>query len=61
MVVRGGTRKLDNLRALAHTTVGARCHLVGGRLSITGARWGLTGAEAVLLLRTVHSNGDLDN
>ncbi|MFE4873862.1 hypothetical protein [Streptomyces sp. NPDC056682] len=30
------------------------------RRDITGARWGLHGAEAVLRLRTVVSNGDLD-
>lgn len=27
---------------------------------MTGARWGLTGAEAVLRLRTLIDNGDLD-
>jgi hypothetical protein len=37
---------------------GACRHLIGDRLGITGARWGLTGAEAILLLRAVHSNGD---
>jgi hypothetical protein len=26
----------------------------------TGARWGLDGAEAVLRLRALHANGDLD-
>jgi hypothetical protein len=30
------------------------------RLEITGARWGLAGAEAVLKLRALVSNGDLD-
>jgi hypothetical protein len=39
---------------------GACRHLVGDRLGITGARWGLAGADAVLLLRAVHSNGHLD-
>jgi hypothetical protein len=39
---------------------GACRHLIGDRLDITGARWGLTGAEAVLKLRAVHANGDLD-
>jgi hypothetical protein len=29
-------------------------------LDITGARWGLQGAEAVLQLRTLTANGDLD-
>lgn len=40
---------------------GACKHLIDDRLDITGARWGLTGAEAVLKLRAVHANGDLDS
>jgi hypothetical protein len=39
---------------------GACRHLVKDRLDITGARWGLPGAEAVLKLRALTSNGDLD-
>lgn len=39
---------------------GACRHLIADRLDITGARWGLHGAEAVLRLRTVTANGDLD-
>jgi hypothetical protein len=39
---------------------GACRHLVRDRLDITGARWGLPGAEAILKLRAVRSNGDLD-
>lgn len=39
---------------------GTARHLIGDRLEITGARWGLAGAEAVLRLRAVISNGDLD-
>jgi hypothetical protein len=39
---------------------GACRHLVKDRLAITGARWSLPGAEAVLLLRTLITNGDLD-
>ena len=39
---------------------GTARHLVGDRLEITGARWGLAGAEAILKLRAVISNGDLD-
>ncbi|MER6571053.1 ISKra4 family transposase [Streptomyces sp. NPDC001093] len=39
---------------------GACRHLIADRLDITGARWGLAGAEAVLKLRAVTSNGDLD-
>lgn len=35
-----------------------RAHIA--RLEITGARWGLAGAEAILRLRAVISNGDLD-
>ncbi|WP_425824793.1 hypothetical protein [Streptomyces fractus] len=39
---------------------GAARHLVADRLDISGARWGLDGAEAVLKLRAVAANGDLD-
>lgn len=39
---------------------GACRHLVKDRMDITGARWGLHGAEAILQLRAIHSNGDLD-
>lgn len=39
---------------------GACRHLVKDRMDITGARWGLSGAEAVLKLRALRSNGDLD-
>jgi hypothetical protein len=39
---------------------GACRHLIADRLDITGARWGLAGAEAVLKLRALISNGDLD-
>jgi hypothetical protein len=39
---------------------GACRHLVKDRLDITGARWGLESAEAVLKLRALISNGDLD-
>ena len=39
---------------------GACRHLVKDRLDITGARWGLESAEAVLKLRAMISNGDLD-
>lgn len=39
---------------------GACRHLIGDRLDITGARWGLQGAEAVLQLRALTDNGDLD-
>jgi hypothetical protein len=35
-------------------------YLVKDRLAITGARWSLPGAEAVLLLRAVITNGDLE-
>ena len=39
---------------------GACRHLVADRMAITGARWGLDGAEAILKLRALISNGDLD-
>ncbi|MFI0242222.1 ISKra4 family transposase [Streptomyces sp. NPDC016845] len=39
---------------------GAARHLIADRLDISGARWGLKGAEAVLKLRAVAANGDLD-
>jgi hypothetical protein len=39
---------------------GACRHLVNDRLDITGVRWGLAGAEAILKLRALISNGDLD-
>jgi len=35
--------------------------LVKDRLDLTGSRWGLKGAEAILKLRALHSNGDLEN
>jgi hypothetical protein len=39
---------------------GAARHLVKDRMDITGARWGLPGAEAILRLRALVTNGDLD-
>ena len=39
---------------------GAARHLIADRLDITGARWSLAGAEAVLKLRALISNGDLE-
>src|SRR6266545_1531958 len=39
---------------------GACRHLVRDRMDITGARWRLEGAEAILKLRALISNGDLD-
>ncbi len=39
---------------------GACRHLVKDRMDITGARWGLPGAQAILTLRALGSNGDLD-
>lgn len=35
-------------------------YLVADRMDITGARWSVNGAEAVLKLRAVRANGDLD-
>lgn len=40
---------------------GACRHLVKDRFDLTGARWGLDGAEAILKLRSVVTNNDLDN
>ncbi len=40
---------------------GACRHLVADRMDLTGARWGAPGAEAVLKLRAIHSNGDLES
>jgi hypothetical protein len=39
---------------------GACRHLIKDRMDITGARWGLQGAEAILKLRAIRSNNDLD-
>ena len=39
---------------------GACRHLVKDRTDITGARWSLPGAEAILTLRALITNGDLD-
>lgn len=58
---------LDYPRALAKgwpiatgVIEGACRHLVKDRMDITGARWGLNSAEAVLKLRAIRANGDLD-
>jgi hypothetical protein len=40
---------------------GACRYLVKDRMDITGARWSVEGAEAVLKLRALISNGDLDD
>jgi hypothetical protein len=39
---------------------GACRHLVSDRMGITGARWSQPGAEAILWLRAIAANGDLD-
>ena len=39
---------------------GACRHLVADRMGITGARWSLEGAQAILWLRAIRANGDLD-
>jgi hypothetical protein len=58
---------LDYPRALASgwpiatgVIEGACRHLVQDRMGITGARWGLDGAQAILWLRAIRANGDLD-
>jgi len=40
---------------------GACRHLVKDRMDLTGARWGLHGDQAILKLRALRSNGDLDD
>lgn len=48
-------------RPIATEAVEGACrHLIADCLDITGARWGLHGAEAVLRLRALVSNSDLD-
>ncbi|MFB4285551.1 MULTISPECIES: ISKra4 family transposase [unclassified Nonomuraea] len=39
---------------------GACRHLIADRFDLAGARWGLAGAEAILKLRSLIANGDLD-
>jgi len=58
---------LDYPRALASgwpiatgVIEGACRHLVQDRMGITGARWSLDGAQAILWLRAIRANGDLD-
>ena len=40
---------------------GAVRYVVRDRMDVTGARWSVNGAEAVLKLRAVRANGDLDD
>ena len=40
---------------------GAARWLIKDRMEVTGARWGLDSAEAVLRLRALRGNGDLDD
>jgi hypothetical protein len=58
---------LDYPTALSHgwpiatgVIEGACRHLVKDRMDLTGARWSLDGAEAILQLRALRTNGDLD-
>jgi hypothetical protein len=58
---------LDYPRALANgwpiatgVIEGACRHLVHDRMGITGARWSVEGAQAILWLRAIRANGDLD-
>jgi hypothetical protein len=58
---------LDYPRALASgwpiatgVIEGACRHLVHDRMGITGARWSIPGAEAILWLRAIAANGDID-
>ncbi|MFG2085282.1 ISKra4 family transposase [Spirillospora sp. NPDC048824] len=40
---------------------GACRHLIADRFNLAGARWGLPGAEAILKLRALNTNQDLDH
>lgn len=52
---------LEHGRPIATGVIEGACrHLVKDRMDLTGARWSLPGAEAILKLRALHSNGDLD-
>ncbi len=51
----------DGLPITSGVIEGACRHLCKDRLDITGARWGLDTAEAVLRLRALVSNGDIDD
>jgi hypothetical protein len=54
-------RALENGWPIATGVIEGACrHLVHDRMGITGARWGLPGAEAILALRAIKANGDLD-
>lgn len=55
-------RALENGWPIATGVIEGTCrHLVKDRMDITGARWSLAGAEAILLLRALHINGDLED
>lgn len=51
----------DGLPIGSGVVEGACRHAVKDRMAVTGARWGLEGGEAVLRLRALRSNGDLDD
>jgi len=54
-------RALENGWPIATGVIEGACrHLINDRMGITGARWGLPGAEAILRLRAIRANGDLD-
>jgi hypothetical protein len=49
-------------RPIASGLIEGACRwLVKDRMEVTGARWGLDGAEAILKLRALAGNGDLDD
>lgn len=55
-------KALENGWPIATGVIEGTCrHLVKDRMDITGARWSLKGAEAILRLRALHINGDLED
>jgi hypothetical protein len=55
------TALMDGWPIATGTIEGACRHIVKDRMDLTCAPWSLEGAEAVLKLRVVRSNGDLDD
>jgi hypothetical protein len=55
-------RALENGWPIATGVIEGACrYLVKDRMDITGARWSLKGAEAILRLRALHINDDLED
>jgi hypothetical protein len=55
-------RALANGWPIATGVIEGACrrHHVHDRMGITGARWSVEGAQAILWLRAIRANGDLD-